>query len=132
MALRLIEMAIKNLFLEYFPHPEKSQRMGQDPYEAIKKWFADGNSLVCDPYSDDSSYKKGLDQVKGLSDMVRKYVAKDQNSYLWMEIVLHGLSSFKVIGRNQIDHLFNFNDPLASILDDFDEEDITEEDSFDN
>ncbi len=123
-ALNLLDSAIKNEFLEYFPHPDKlKKRDRNDPYSTIRNWFGKGNVIELLNDCDDKIYKKELDKVEGLKELVVDYVKTDkQNIYIYMELVIHALSGFNILTRALLDSSLSFRDILANMFDNLDED----------
>ena len=118
-AMHLVDEAIKEFFLEHFPDPDKSQKLEEkDPYGITRAWFASGNHL--DILNDDSEkvFRKKLDEVKGMDQILNGKTDSDEMKYLYKELILHGLAAFEVIGKNILDSKFSFSDPLAGMFDD--------------
>ncbi len=116
-ALHLIGEAVKEQFLKYFPNPDKvGKRPERDPYGIIKAWFAGGNEISLMNDCSDQEYKKALDKVAGLKRLAEGYNAPKSELYPYMELILHGLSEFNVINRNLVDASLSFNDALAGML----------------
>ena len=121
-ALELINSAIKELFLSYFEDPDKTIKADEkDPYGKVRAWFSGGNTV--DLLNDDSEsvYKAKLDAVEGLHDLALS-VATKQEQYFFKELILHGLATMDVIGKNVLDGKMSFSDPLAKMFDDLDDE----------
>jgi len=58
-ALALVGAAIKELFLEQFPNPEKLQKgIQKDPYGTIRTYFSAGNVVELETDASDLDYKK--------------------------------------------------------------------------
>ena len=118
----LIDAAIHETFLLYFPNPNQLKKKDdRDPYEVLRAWFAGGNEVILKSDFSDKEYKKTLDSVQGL----KKLVAKIDNLppddiHLFMELCLHGLSTLNVISKEIIDAETSFSDPLANMWDDDD------------
>ncbi|MEZ4959687.1 MAG: magnesium chelatase [Saprospiraceae bacterium] len=116
-ALHLIGEAVKELFLKYFPHPDKlGKRPERDPYGIIKAWFAGGNEVNLMNDASDQEFKKSLDKVAGLKRLAEGYNAPKDQLYSYMELILHALSEFNVINRSLVDASLSFNDALAGML----------------
>jgi magnesium chelatase subunit I len=118
----LIDKAIQEEFLLHFPDPEKLKKKSDvDPYQAIRAWFAAGNEISLESDLPDKDYKKVLDNVQGLKKIVSqvKDLPKD-DIYVYMELCLHGLSSFNVLSKEIINSNTSFTDPLANMWDDDD------------
>jgi len=122
-ALALIGSAIKTEFLELFPNPDQLQKGEQkDPYGTIRAWFAGGNTVDLLNDAPEKEYKKTLDKVAGLRKLVEanKEIPKEA-VYSYMELVLHGLVEFNVIGKDFIESKMVFSDILAKMWDENDE-----------
>ena len=122
-ALALIGSAIKTEFLELFPNPDQLQKGEQkDPYGTIRAWFAGGNTVDLLNDAPEKEYKKTLDKVAGLRKLVEanKEIPKEA-VYSYMELVLHGLVEFNVIGKDFIESKMIFSDILAKMWDENDE-----------
>ncbi len=121
-ALTLIHQSIKESFLLFFPDPNRSTAE-KDPYGVLRQWFGAGNTL--DLLNDDpqKKYKKQLNSVVGLeaiaNDAIKKHQLDKDDLFIMMELCLHGLSECEVLEKNIVDTLFNFSDPLADMLSDF-------------
>ncbi|MEL7119996.1 MAG: sigma 54-interacting transcriptional regulator [Bacteroidota bacterium] len=120
-AMNLMGRAIKGVFLDHFPNPEKLKKgQERDPYGTIKAWFSAGNELDLLNDSSDADYKKGLDKVAGLRKLVQGYLPqlKGDEVYTYMELVLHGLSEFNILNKDILESRLTFKDLLANMLDD--------------
>jgi magnesium chelatase subunit I len=118
-ATNLIGHAIKELFLEYFPHPEKLKKGEErDPYGTIKAYFSGGNVLELLNDSSDKDYRLSLEKVAGLQKFVKNYKVPKGEELLFMELVLHGLAEFNLINKDYLESTFTFKDMLADMLGD--------------
>jgi magnesium chelatase subunit I len=122
-ALQLLGKAVKKMFLQYFPDPDKL-RKGQekDPYGTINAWFSGGNSVDLLNDAPEADYRAQLDAVAGLAKFVEARQVPPADKYLFMELVLHGLTEFDALSRSFIEGHFNFRDLLADMLRDDDED----------
>ena len=123
-AITLMAGAIKKLFLEYFPNPERLKKgQEKDPYGTIRAWFSGGNAVQLLNDSSDADFTEALKGVAGLERMVKKLDIDEKDRNIFMELILHGLSEFNVINKDFMDSSFSFRDLLADMLDDdlFDE-----------
>jgi len=118
-AMKLMGSALKILFTNYFPDPEKAKKgKGENPYTEIINWFTDGNQLdVIDGLSN-ARYKKLLMNVPGLFDAVKKFHPQlsENQTLLLMEFVLHGLAEFSQLSKNYINGGFGFSDMFGSLF----------------
>ena len=122
-ALDLIDGAIKEMFIDLFPDPDKSVKSGEkDPFGVVRAWFSSGNTVDILNEDSESEYQKKLDSVSGLDPIIKPYAAAGDIKYFYKELILHGLAAFEVIGKNVIDASFSFSDPLANMFDDLDTE----------
>jgi len=115
----LIGKAIKTLLLKYFPDPEKAKKSkAKNPYAEIVAWFADGNTLsVLDDFTA-VAYKNDLNSIPGLKNLVKKFhpnLTEDQQ-YILMEFVLHGLAEFSQLSKGFLDNGFAFSDMFNSLF----------------
>lgn len=118
----LIDKAIQEEFLLHFPNPEKlKKKTERDPYEVIRAWFGAGNEVALPGDLSDKKYKETLDGIQGLKKLVAqvKDLPKSEN-YVYMELCLHGLSSFNILSKEIINANTSFSDPLANMWEDDD------------
>ncbi len=129
-ALELIGDAIKEVFLQFFADPDKLRKgRDSDPYGIIKAWFSGGNAVNILNDAAELDYRKELDRVAGLRRFVEAHDLPEEGVYIFMELVLHGLAEMDVINKNFVEATLTFNDSLATMLgEDDDEED--EDDNF--
>jgi magnesium chelatase subunit I len=122
-AMQLFGIAVKAVFLEYFPNPEEMpvKRTEKDPYGTIRAWFSGSNTLELVNDSNDKTFKKEIEKVAGLRRLVEATEIPEKETCVFMELVLHGLAEFNIIQKDVLDQSFSFSDPLADMMDDFDE-----------
>src|SRR3978361_367355 len=69
----LIGKAIKTLLLQFFPDPEKAKKTkAPNPYAEIINWFGDANTILMNDDLPFEEYKKSLNSVAGLKELVKK------------------------------------------------------------
>ncbi len=118
-ALALLGAAIKKLFLDHFPDPDKLQKGKQrDPYGTIRAWFSGGNTINLLNDASEKDYHEALDKVAGLRKLVEQAKMPEGTAYTFMELVLHGLAEFDVLNKDFVESSFNFRDLLANMFDD--------------
>jgi len=139
-AVNLVERAIRNQFIQYFPSPETlkkrktADKPTENPYKPIISWFDSGNSLDLFLETKDEDKMQLLYKVSGLHALVKKYfhTSNEKETALLMELVLHGLAAYSLISKKVIDGKIEFKDLMGSMLnlgnEHFDEEDFNEED----
>ena len=123
----LIGKAIKTLMLQFFPDPEKAKKTkAPNPYAEIINWFSDSNTLMLDDNLAFDAYKKALNSVPSLKDLVKKFhpsLSPNQHLLL-MEFVLHGLAEFSQLNKGFLDNGFAFSDMFNSLFNLEPDEDI--------
>ncbi len=123
-ALQLVSQAVREEFLETFPHPEKIKKgKDRDPYGAIKAFFGDANVVVLPNDAEDQYFLKTLDEVPGMDRMLESYKIPKAEYPIFKEIVLHSLADLNILTKELTQGKIGFSDPLGKMLDDLDEED---------
>src|SRR5574343_534321 len=68
----LLGKAIKTLFSQYLPDPEKAKKLKEkNPYQEIINWFAKGNQKKITDKQSNSGYKKNLLLVRRLEKLIK-------------------------------------------------------------
>ena len=126
-AYRLLGLAIRALFVQYFPDLQ-SFKKGRDtqktkakpsPYQSIVDWFGKGNDIVIIQDEQDGAYLANLYKVDGLYAAVKQFYPNTDEAQagLLMEFMLHGLSEFSLISKKGIERGgYSFGDMLGSML----------------
>lgn len=115
----MIGKAIKTLMLQFFPDPEKVKKSkAPNPYSEIINWFSDSNTIMLNDDLPLAEYKKSLNAVAGLKDLVKKFHPKlsENQQLLLMEFVLHGLAEFSQLNKGFLDNGFAFSDMFNSLF----------------
>lgn len=115
----LLGKAIKTLFNQIMPDPEKAKKLKEkNPYQEIINWFADGNVLNISDKLSQSGYKENLLLVPGLESIVKQNFKKvDEESKLFlMEFTLHALAEYSLISKNYLEKGFEFKDMLNTLF----------------
>ena len=113
-AQHLINQAIQESFLEFFPNPNKEMKKEKDAYGIVKAFFQSGQEVELVNESSDKEYAQKLDEVQGLNRLLN-----NQKDPIVKELVLHGLAAFEVLEKEIIGDSIHFSDPLAGMLSDF-------------
>lgn len=136
-AYNLLDKAIRNLFVHYFPNPEtfkkKKQGAPENPYKVILSWFDRGNKLQLFQDAPDKQREQRLGSVDGLRDLVKSYFphANGKETALLMEFVLHGLSAYSLISKKAFESEIQFSDLLGTMMNfNLGREDEEEEDRY--
>jgi magnesium chelatase subunit I len=117
---KLMGKAIRTLFLNYFPDPDKSKKLKNrpSPYKTVQEWFGNGNTLDILHDAHVNDYRAALDKVPGLRDIVKELHPKEDadTTYFLMEFLLHGLAEHSLISRNRLTAGAQFKDLLSSMF----------------
>lgn len=115
----LIGKAVRTLLLQFFPDPEKAKKSKTpNPYAEIINWFSDANTVLLDDNLPFEEYKKNLNSVTGLKELVKKLHPSltTNQQLLLMEFVLHGLAEFSQLNKGFLDNGFAFSDMFNSLF----------------
>jgi len=117
---KLMGKAIRTLFLNYFPDPDKQKKKKSipNPYKEVQDWFGAGNTIDVLSDASDKDYQKALDQVPGLRNIVTFLHPNEdkETTYFLMEFCLHGLAEHSLISRNRVAAGTQFKDLLSSMF----------------
>ena len=118
-AQHLIGDAIHTFFPAYFPKIEKLERDADaSPFANILEWFfaETGFELLDD--ASDKEYKKQLDAVKPLEDLIQKYQPEIplEDKYFLKEFVLWGLVEYDKLSKDRVDVGYQFKDLYGSYI----------------
>lgn len=149
-ALNLIDKAVRNVFVQYFPNPEQHKKKKltgkksveeraekeENPYKQIIRWFDAGNHLDLFIDMKDDDKVQALYRVEGLYGLVKKHYhsSNDKENALLMELVLYGLSTYSLISKKIIEGKIEFKDLMGSMMNfsniNFNEDEELNEDDF--
>ncbi|WP_116126891.1 sigma 54-interacting transcriptional regulator [Lewinella sp. IMCC34183] len=121
-AMKLLGKSIRTSFLEYFPDPSDTPadgRSGSDPYGIIRAYFSGGNVVELLNDGSNKEYQQALDSVAGLRKFVTGQIDReltDEETYLYMELVLQGLAEMEVLNKEALHNSLNFRDILADMF----------------
>jgi magnesium chelatase subunit I len=116
----LIGKAIRSQFDHYFPDPEglRKDREKKNPYKPISKWFNDGNKVDFLHDDQEKEYRKKLDGIPGLKDLVKSHHNKlnEKETYFMMEFALHGMAEYSLLSKHALATGHSFKDLLSSMI----------------
>jgi magnesium chelatase subunit I len=117
-ALHLIGQAVKKVFLQYFPNPNKLKKgQERDPYGVLKAWFSAGNVVDLLTELEAKAFTEELEAVAGLQKIAEDSKTSDAESQTYMELILHGLSEFDVLSKSFVQTRWVFKDHLTGAMD---------------
>jgi len=115
----LIGAAVKSILPEYFPSLEDLKSSDQqNPYKSLIDYFGQGKMLDMLFNWSDSEYKKNLDAIGPLRQLVDAHQAEadPKEQYFLMELVLWALAEHSRLNKERIEEGFNFADLFSSYL----------------
>ncbi len=115
----LVGKAIRTQYIKYLPNPEDLRKQkDKNPYKKIIDWFGEGNQVDVLNDLSNEEYKKLLQDVPGLKELIEKYHAKanSQTKLFLMEFALHGLAEFSMLSKKQLTAGLQFKDLLSSMF----------------
>ncbi len=118
-AQNLIGKAIRTLFVQQWPHPERAKkRKAGNPYQSVVNWFGTGQTVEILFDDTEEAYRAKLDLVDGLADLVETYAATSEADlrYFLMEFVLHGLAEYSTVSRQTVEQGLTFADLLGTMF----------------
>lgn len=121
----LIGRAAREVFVLWFPDPllrrrRSGEQKSPDPYAAVMKYFADGNSITLSDILSTQDALAELDKVPTLRDLANNFlgVQSDEPAVLVsaMEFILEALHHHSKIAKDEADGLASFKDMVGSML----------------
>ena len=115
----LVEDAIKTLFPMYFPKIDKLERKeAAGPYDELISWFFDGEGFEILDDATDKEYKKELDSVPPLNQLIKEYQpdASKEDTYFLKELLLWGLVAHKKLSKHRFTEGYQFKDLYGSFI----------------
>ena len=115
----LISQAVKTLFPNYFPEVKKLEKEDEvGPYDIVLAWFFKDNELFLDDTLNDKDYKRLLDKVPGVDDIIKAHQpdCSLEDRYFHIEFLLWGLEAYKKLNKYRTLEGFQFKDPLGSYI----------------
>ncbi len=115
----LVGKAIRALFAEKFPNPEKAKKgKAPNPFATILNWFNDGYTVSLLNQSNDLAYQKALLGVEGLPELVKQSYPKlpEADKVILMELVLHGLAEYSQLSKHNLVKGFEFKDLMSGMF----------------
>jgi magnesium chelatase subunit I len=128
-ARNLIGKAIRTLFTQYFPDPEKSKKQKEGSvFTPVSVYFEEGRNIQLLTESPGEAYRQILDAIPGMDDLLfdSSLSILPQERLFWKEFILFGLAEFSIISKKVLESETRFSDLLSSMINldemDFDDE----------
>ncbi|MDN3676997.1 magnesium chelatase [Flavobacterium paronense] len=118
-AQHLIGDAIHTFFPAYFPKIEKLEKdIDASPYAKVLEWFFSETGFELLDDASDTEYKKQLDAVKPLEDLIQKYQPQIpfEDKYFLKEFVLWGLVEYDKLSKDRVEEGYQFKDLYSSYI----------------
>lgn len=127
----LVGKAVREIFKKYFPDPLRKrprkateqggghQHADDSDYAKIVAWFEAGNRIEVSDDMPAAEYRRALEMVKGLQELVRQHMDGLDPQYelpVVMEFVLDGLHQNSRIAKDEKDHMTAYKDMVGSIF----------------
>lgn len=120
-ALKLMGEAIKELFLQHLPNPEKNLRKNEvDLFEDIRNWFSRGNTLEIFMDEPENSYREKLEKIPGLKALAKRITKDEGELQSAEELILFALAEFNILTKDLVESKMSFGDMLSNMLDELD------------
>jgi magnesium chelatase subunit I len=117
-AKHIVGKAINKTFKKVFPDPQSKAENVKEMYKPITDWFAEGNEVNLPDTLSAKEYKKALDGVDGLKDLVSKHIkdAGKDEFYSWMDLVLEAMHQNSLLSKQDLDDEALYTDMLGSMF----------------
>lgn len=117
-AKHIIGKAINKTFKKLFPDPQSKAESVKEMYKSITDWFANGNEVNLRDVLPVKEYKKALDSVAGLEEMVKKHIKKSDKEeiYAAMDLVLEAMHQNSLLSKQDLDDEALYTDMLGSMF----------------
>lgn len=123
-AQNILDKAIRNLFVQYFPNPSKPKKgkkaqAERNIYTGIQAHFDEGQILDLLIDMPDKMYQQELENITGLKEFLSanlKSKIVNPELHLWMEFVLHGMASYSLLSKFQLDTGSRFKDMTGGMF----------------
>jgi len=115
----LIGSAVKTVFEDYFPKLEKLEKKdGSSPYQELIDWFFNESGVEMEDDSADADYRKLLDSIIPLQQLVQKYQpdTPKEDLYFMKEFILWGLAENSKLSKDRFSEGYQFKDIYGSYI----------------
>lgn len=117
-AKHIIGKAINKTFKKLFPDPQSKAESVKEMYKSITDWFASGNEVNLPDILPVVEYRKALDSVDGLEEMVKKHLKNPDKEevYAAMDLVLEAMHQNSLLSKQDLDDKALYTDMLGSMF----------------
>ncbi len=120
-AKHIIGRAISKTLKKHFPDPQSRSEEEKSSYKEITDWFSKGNEITIPDTLGWKDYKKVLDKVAGLKELIKKKLKSnnDLELYSCMDLVLESLHQNSMLSKMDVDDHFVYTDMVGSMFSSF-------------
>lgn len=123
-AQNIVDKAIRNLFVQYFPNPtkvkkKKAQQEEKNIYNEVQRYFEKGNVVDLLTDASDVDYRNALSEINGLKEIILNYLSSNidpASLYTFMEFVLHGMASYSLLSKLPLEQGNKFSDITSAMF----------------
>ncbi len=114
----LVGKAVRSLFVQFFPDPDRERKKENNSYRQIVEWFGEGHTLDILNDEPDGVYKIKLTNIPGLEKLVDDHMAglDVAGKLFMMEFALHGLAEYSQLGKQILGTGIQFKDLLSGMF----------------
>lgn len=120
-AKHIIGRAITKTLKKHFPDPQSRSEEEKSSYKEITDWFSKGNEITVSDSIGWKDYKKALDKVSGLKELVknRLKISEELELYSYMDLVLESLHQNSMLSKQDVDDHSVYTDMVGSMFSSF-------------
>lgn len=117
-AKHIIGKAINITFKNYFPNPQSKSEQKNRSYQKAIDWFSKGNEINLPDILDDAEYRKRLDSIPLLDELIKKYAdaVNDDEKYAWKDFILESLHQNSMLSKQDLDSDNVYSDLLGAMF----------------
>ncbi len=120
-AIKFLERAVAETFLDYFESPKLSERTEKDFYGVVRAFFQGQKEIKLFNDDSDKEFHAALDSIVGIDTILQSLKVKKADYPIMKELLLHGLAAHEVLEKEFILNRLSFRDPLSGMLSELDD-----------
>ncbi len=120
-AKHIVGKAISKVFKKHFPDPQSRTEDDKSSYKVITDWFSSGNEINLPDTLTTKEYRKILNSVDGLNDLVKRCfdTSSEDDLYSGMDLVLEALHQNSMLSKQDLDDQTSYSDMVGSMFSSF-------------